>query len=250
MRTIYLNTINEIDKLFHRKKTIVLLALSALIAVAGAVITGYFQQGLGITPVTPGDFPIYILGFFTNLFLPLFVFMAVADSFSGEQGERTLKTLLLRPISRFKVYASKIGAIGFYIVVNLGIVLLLSLATTLVLGGFGELAAGVLPAIGAYLVAVLPMLLLGMATAFVAQFFKGSSGALTISILAYMGAKLVSTLFPRLSDMVLTSYTDWHLLWINGFASSGRIFTVFMFILAYSIIFMSSGYLLFERKEM
>lgn len=58
--------------------------------------------------------------------LPLLIASVAVDTFSCEFGDKTLKIILLRPISRFKVFTSKIICIGTYIIVNLFIVFIVS----------------------------------------------------------------------------------------------------------------------------
>ncbi|MCX7923174.1 MAG: ABC transporter permease subunit [Clostridia bacterium] len=250
MNVLYANTVNEVQKLFFKKKTIAFLCITAVIPIAAAVLLSIFQSGLGIMPVNSSEYPILVLGLFTNLFLPLFITMAAVDLFSGELGDRTLKTILFRPITRFKVYISKIISIAIYIIVNLAVVFIVSGISGLFVQGKDGLLAGIIRWLTAYSVSFLPMLLIGITAALIAQFFKSSSGALAISILIFIAAKIVSTLFPGISAFLLTTYTDWHMLWIGSMAVTGKILNIFMFIVSYSIIFLTAGFYLFDRREL
>ncbi|UUZ86026.1 ABC transporter permease [Paenibacillus sp. P26] len=103
--------VNELHKLFARAKNKWSLALTAIIPVAAAIVISRFQTGFGVAAVISADFPILMLQAFSVLFLPLFIFMAAADMFAGELGDKSLKLTLTRPVSRFKVFASKLAAL-------------------------------------------------------------------------------------------------------------------------------------------
>lgn len=126
MNILYANVINEAQKIFLRKKTLVLFVITALIPVALCGILSVFQNNIGVIPINSSQFSIFILGIFTNFILPLLITMAAVDMFSGEFNDRTIKSVLLRPISRFKIYLSKIICIGIYIILNLLLLFLVS----------------------------------------------------------------------------------------------------------------------------
>ena len=249
METMLAGISVESQKLLFKKKSIALLIISVAITVLGGILALFFQNSFGIIPVKSANFPVWILGYFTSFFIPLFVFMTAGDLFAGELSDRTLKLVLLKPISRMKAFASKIIALGIYIVLHLGVIYLTSTLISLFLNGKEGLFNGLFKNFLVYGVALMPMLLLGIFAVFISQFFKSSSGVLAISILAFMAFKIISILFPGIENMLLTSYTDWHLLFAGTILSIGKILNIFMFMLSYSIIFLASGYVLFERRE-
>jgi len=250
MNILLANISNEMEKTFHKKKTLALLLVTALIPVGTAILLYLFKSKVGILGLRATDFPILILGLFTTLFLPLFVFMWAADSFAGEAGDRTLKLTFIRPITRIKVFTSKIISIGLAIAIFLVILFILSLVAGLFLGDAKtDWWVGFFNGIKAYSVAVLPMLALGIAAAFIAQFFKNSSGALTTSIFVYIAAKLLPLLVPQSAKFLLVSYTDWHMLWL-GPVPPEKLLYAFLYILSSGIIFFSAGFYLFDTKEL
>ena len=91
------NVWNETIKLAYKKKTIFFLAVTLLLPILAGILLSRFQHGIGIGAIAAKDFPIVMLGLFTSIFLPLFVFMGAADVFSGEMGDRTMKNILTRP---------------------------------------------------------------------------------------------------------------------------------------------------------
>ncbi len=129
MHKLYTCTVNELQKILLQRKTHVLALFLLVIPVAMALGVSSFQQHIGVLAFGSGDFSVWILDCFTTLFLPLFIFMWVADSFAGEVDDQSIKIVLLRPITRFKVYLAK----------NLAIISLV-LLTLLVVLCFSELA--------------------------------------------------------------------------------------------------------------
>lgn len=250
MNTLAANVYNELDKMFHKKKTLALLALTTLVPTVTAILFAFFQNRAGVSGIGSSGFPVMILGLFTNLFLPLFIFMWMADSFAGEAGEKTLKLLIVRPISRMKVFTSKIISTGLATGIFLLILFVLSSLAGLFLGLAGNgWWNGLLNDFKAYALALFPMLGLGIVAAFVAQFFRNSSGALTTSIFIYIAAKLLAFLVPQSSKLSLVSYTNWHLLWLGQIPAATLLYAS-LFILSYGIIFFSAGLYAFVSREL
>ena len=108
MKSLKANIINEIQKLFLKKKTTVLLIITAVMCFISAFFISSIQAKLSFIALGSVSFPLMTLSIFTNIFLPLFIFMAVAEVFSGEVGNKSLKLVLIRPISRLKFLFLKI----------------------------------------------------------------------------------------------------------------------------------------------
>jgi ABC-2 type transport system permease protein len=249
MYSIVANVVNETEKQFWKKKTVFFLILSALIPLAGAMLIASFQSKLGIASITAADYPILVLGLFTSFILPLFVFMAAADSFAGEASAHTLKIVLLRPISRFKIYASKHISLGIYTFLYLAAAGISSVLSGLFFSVKAGMAQGVLDALLAYVIATIPFIALTCIAVLIAQFTRSGSGALIICIILYMGIKAAAFFLPQVSLYSLTSYTDWHVLWLSSSVAIGKLISIFMFIAACSILCFTAGFYFFDKKE-
>src|ERR1035437_5662875 len=112
MNSLSANFINETQKMLLKSKVLACFIISAIIPVGVALLIALLHNKAGVLAVGPAGFPIFILGLFTSTLLPLFIFMWAADIFAGEVGDRSLKVVMVRPISRFKIYLSKIMALG------------------------------------------------------------------------------------------------------------------------------------------
>jgi ABC-2 type transport system permease protein len=250
MHSLMANILNETEKQFWKKKTVFFLLLSAIIPLAGAGLLASYQNKLGIATVTSASFPILMLGVFTSFILPLFIFMAAADSFAGEISACTLKITLVRPISRFKVYASKHISLAIYTILYLAAAGIASILSGFFFSVKSGMFQGVLDAILAFGVAVIPFIALSAIAVLIAQFTRSGSGALIICILLYLAFKAVSFFLPQVSLYSLTSYTDWHLLWLSSTVAMGKVTSIFMFLAACSILFFTAGFYFFDKKEL
>jgi len=249
MSLLMSSTINEIAKLTARKKTSFFLLLVALVPFLGLPVVMRLQSGLGVTGVTADQYPIAILNVLTTVILPLIMFMFASDIYSGEFGDRTVRAVLLRPVSRLKIFSSKLLAMFILISAGLIIGFVGAAIASFMLPESANWMSGIAEAAIAYAVAAIPLFALGTVAVFIAQFFKNASGTLAICILFYAAAKLLPFVFPDVMAFSPTAYTDWYQLWIGSAFSAERIVTIFSFLLGCSIIFYTFGYYLFDKKE-
>ena len=122
---------NELFKISKKKKLIVAGILSAaLLALIGLVLIG-LNNITGIGLMSKGEFAILILPFFEYTIIPLFTAFVAIDMFSGEFSNDTIKLTLTRPISRTKVYFSKVLAcatfLGAFLVFTMLVAVVVSL---------------------------------------------------------------------------------------------------------------------------
>lgn len=248
MNSLKANIINEIQKLFLKRKITVFLIITAVTCFISAFFISSIQAKLAFVALSSVSFPMMTLSIFTNIFLPLFIFMAVSEVFSGEVANKSLKLVLIRPISRFKIYISKNAAIAIYIIINLLVVLIASIVSTMLLK-IGFATQGVTQIIFGYLIDAIPAIVFSLFAAFIAQFFKSSSGALITCILCYLGIEVLSLFTKGFNNIIFTSYLNWYSMWSAGGSSFLRNINTFFMILAYGIIFFTVGYYMFDKKE-
>lgn len=249
MGSLCVSTVNEIQKIFLRKKNIVLLAIAGSIPLDAAFSFGFLQNRLGIFAVNAASFPLFVLNFLTSLILPLFIFSVAADLFAGEAGENTLKITLTRPVTRLKVFLSKIAATGAFIITCLGATFVISIAAGAVLEGRAPGPAGIGETLLAYSAAVVPMLVLAVLAAFLNQLFKSGSSALIASVLVYLLAKALPFVAPAIGRLSPVAYTGWHALLLGTTVGAGVIWNALLLMAAYLLIFFGGGYYLFDKKD-
>lgn len=248
MNSLYAGICNETEKILSKRKTVFFLIISAVFPLAAMALIKLFQSKLGFLAVTSINYPVMILGLFTDLLLPLFIFTTAADLFAGEFGDKSIKIALIRPISRFKVFLSKNISIGIFIIIVLGIIFIYSVISGLFLDGNAHLT-GLLQVALAYIVALIPMLALSVIAVFFAQLFQSSSGALATCIFIYIAGKVLPYVAPKAAKVFLFYYTNWHMLWLGNSVGAVKLLNIFMLILSYMIIFFPAGYFLFDKKD-
>jgi ABC-2 type transport system permease protein len=249
MELVLANIKNELWKLFLKKKNIFYLIITIMIPLIMAIVLPFFNQNYGINVVNGANFQIFILGVFTNLILPLLIAMISIDMFSGEFREKTIKLLLVQPITRFKIFLSKIASVGVYILLHLLIVFTISLLLSFIKFDHSVLIRSIPNNIKAYIIAFVPMFTIAVASVFVAQFFKSTSGALVFLIVLYTVSKLFPYFSITTAKMFFLYYTDWHLMWL-GSVSASTLFSIFILQLSYCLILFSLGFYIFDRKEL
>ncbi|KNZ69936.1 membrane spanning protein [Thermincola ferriacetica] len=249
MNRIIVNSVNETQKIFQRKKTVVFLIITVLVPAGTAALFVFGQNALGIFAVNSASFPISMLGLFSSLLLPLFIFSMAADLFSGELGDKTLKLTLTRPVTRFKVFLSKNIAIAFFVVVSLALLFVVSVIAGFFLNGGALSLTDLFQTLLAYIMAVVPMLVLGIIGVFLAQFFRNSGAALITSVFVYLAGKATPFLFPTLAKVSPFSYTDWYMMWTGSAVSAGRLINTFLIMLSHSLILFALGFSLFDKKD-
>lgn len=249
MNLLMSSIINEWVKLWSRKKTVFFLSLMLVLPFLGLPIIMNVQSGLGITAVVSADYPITVLNVLLLFVLPLLIFMSAADMFSGEFGDRTIRAVLVRPVSRFKLFAAKLLAAFALIGASLLAAWVSSVAAAFFLPGSGGMAIGIAESALAYMVAAIPMFALCTVAVFIAQLFKNASGALAICLLIYAAAKLLAFVFPAYMAFSPTAYANWHEIWIGSSISLSKIVTIFSYLLGCGIVFSTFGYYAFDKKE-
>lgn len=246
MHSLRTGIVNELYMLLYRKKTIVMLGFSAIIPIVLALSLHKLQPLMGLIAVSK-SFPIDMLGFYTAVWIPVFIFLTAADLFPNEVSSRTLKLSLLRPITRFRVFAAKTAAL---LIAIAGILVLLGLATvlcSLFLGSAGSFDG--MEVAKTYAAAWLSMAAVTSVFILVAQFFNSASGCFAFSLLLYIAAKAAPFFSSKVSSFSPLSYTDWHLMWINSTLSSSKLMISALFLLSSCVLFLSLGSFIFNRKE-
>ncbi|MFZ5988811.1 MAG: ABC transporter permease subunit [Bacillota bacterium] len=241
-------TMNETQKILSKKKYIILFIISVFVTITASVINIITGQSLGAALFNNISLPITILNFMSSLILPLFILMLTSDSFSGEFLDSSIVMSLVRPISRYKIYISKIISIGVCTFAFLLGTFLVALIASLFGGRINDIIYMIPKSFISYLAAVIPMLLIAVLTAFMAQFTKSGSATIVLMILASVFLSTVSIFVPEIVTFLPTTYFGWYQNFYSG-TDIIRTLNELLYILAYGIIFLSAGSYLFERKD-
>ncbi len=241
--------VNEIEKLYKKKKALVAVLLSLAIIVIGQLIIVGVRSGFGLRGVGSVEFPMLVLSVVVNTILPLFTALVAIDSFSGEFSQTIMRITLTRPVSRFKIFAAKVTAIALFILANLLLLLIFS-----VFAGFlfntnsatlGDFATTVL----AYLVSLFPMFVLALGIVLLANIFKSGTSVFFLSILTFIIFKVLGLAFSQYSSLLITTQLDWYNLWMANSFPFGKIMRQFLIMLGYAMMLFTAGFYLFDKKE-
>ena len=244
MNAIRIGIINESTKIFKRSKYKVLLICIGILSIVLGLISNYTG---GLINVSLSNLPLNILSILTNGVIPLIIFMVVADLFTAEQENGTIKAVITRPISRKEILISKIIAILIYV----ASILIITFIIGLVMGiFFGRTQIINIPEIFmAYVVSILPIIPTILLSILISQLSKSSSSSVMLSVLIYIIIMLSGIIVPKVSSMIFISYTNWYKLFIGAQMPIKSILTIIGLLLGYSLIFFSGAYALFEKKE-
>lgn len=248
MNSIKANVINELEKIFLRKRAVIFMLAVALMGFLSVFFISTIRAKLVFIAMDSVSFPLLVLGVITNIFLPLYIFMLSAEVFSGEIADRSIKLTLLRPISRFKIYVSKNIAIIIYILINLLVMLIATILSSLFLKtSFANMH--LTQVIFSYIIDVIPAAVLAIFASLIAQFFKSSNGAIITMLCLYFLIRVISLLVSRFNNMMFTTYLNWSSMWFSSGATLLRGFNTLLMLLAYGIIFLTLGFYFFDKKE-
>lgn len=247
MHSLYANLVNELHKWWLQPKTKWLLLVMMLIPILSAWLLDNGRTRTGIVLLTGSNLPMTMLSLLTTILLPLYLFMLAADSFSGELSARTLKNVLLRPIHKAKLFASKVLAVAVIIGLVLLLTGLVSAVSGLFMGGGGTASLGRIA--GAYAAAFVPMMAVGVFAILISQWFTSSTLTIFVGVLLFGAVKFLPLFFPQAAGWSAFSYTDWGLQVSNG-VSGDILFQGFALLLSYSMIGYMAAWLLFARKQL
>ena len=241
------NLRNEWMKLIRKRSTIAFFIISALFPLLVGPSVNILQNRIGFTLFDGESFSLIILSLAVTIYLPLLLAQVVSDLFPGETEKNVLAFILVRPISRLKIFNSKILCIALYLMTLLFIIYISSILTGAIwLQNFtfnGMLMGGT-----AYLLSWFPLMSICMLLVFFVQWFGSSSRALTFSIILYFVMVVLTFILPQIGQWLPTFDSTWYQRWIHNGISMvvmGRA----VFLLSWSSLLFTLGYYRFKKKE-
>ncbi|WP_426450933.1 ABC transporter permease subunit [Paenibacillus sp. S-38] len=249
MHAFYASLHNELTRLAAQPKTRWFLAAALLLPLGLSFLSARLQGGTGLSALLGGDPYLALLGIYTALVLPLYLFMTVADLFPGESEAGTMTLTLLRPVSRAKIYAAKVGAAAVYTGLQLLLLTAVSLLCSRLLPGASPAMLGEASAFQAALAAWGAMLAVGAFAAALVQLTGRATTGLALCLVAYGVLKFLPLFVPGLSVWSLFTYTGWHTLWLGDGVPAVRLWNLSLLLLAYSIMAYTGGLAMFARRS-
>lgn len=241
--------INELEKLYKKKKVVVAALISLLFIILGQLAITILRNGFGVRGTSSTEFTMLVLSVVVNTILPLFTALVTIDSFSNEFSHNTMKITITRPVSRLKFFTAKICAIMSFVLLNLVFVLIFSGLVGAIFNSNSVTFLDVVRVIVSYLVTLIPMTVLVLVIVFIANIFKSGTSVFFVSILLFLLFKGLGIIFPAYSSLFFTSMLDWYKLFITTNVSILRVLRQFLLMCSYDIILFTGAYYLFDKKE-
>lgn len=241
--------INEIEKLYKKKKVIVAMIISLAFIVIGQVIMMGLRSGFGLRGVGSMEFPILVLSVVVNTILPLFTALVTIDSFSSEFSQNTMKIAITRPVTRLKFFTAKLGAIIVFILVNLMFVMIFSIIAGFFFNSNSFTFHGLIRIILSYIITILPMMVLAMLIVLLCNILRSGIAVFFLAIIIFISLKALGIFFSQYSGLFFTSMVDWYSLWIMDTIPVSKIIREFLLMISYGILLFTGGYYLFDKKD-
>lgn len=246
MREFISSVGGEFSKLIIRKKYIVLIILSALICflrLGGELLVMTVSGG---ELAVKSNYIIAMLGFSTDILVPLIVFMAVTDLFASEIQEDSFKASLMRPLTRFKVMSSKsLAAFMFGAAVMLIMFLVCTVMQLISGSGLSDIPQGLL----IYVIDIIPVLAIVAMAVFINMISKSPTLAMLLCIAVYVFFKYLNIYVSPLGQMVFTAYSQWHRIWIGAQLPFGALASRVGIWFGSVLILYTASYIIFEKKD-
>lgn len=238
---------NEYLKLAHRKKYIVFLIIEVIICICAMLIQVAANKVLsGNAVIQINNMSMGMLTFFIQVYIPLVVFMACSDLFSTEMQDNSIKAILMRPVSRFKVFFSKTLAIILFAAQYLiALLLITTVLDAISSGSIRDLWFS----FAAYLLDVIPLAVLVLMAVLINQFTKSSSLTMFLCILIYAILYILGIIFPTASGLFFTGYMQWHKLWLGFTIPFSAMLSKIGILFGYGLVFSGAGFFLFDKRD-
>lgn len=241
--------INELEKLYKKKKALIGIILSFIFVILGQAFMFIVRNSFGLRGVSSAEFPILILSIILNTLLPLFIALITIDSFCSEFSQNTMKITLTRPVTRIKIFTAKICAITIFIFANLMFVMLFSTLVGFIFNANFLTFFGIIKIIISYCVTLIPMIVLSLVVVFFSNIIKSGIGVFFLSILVFLVFNALEFFFSTYSGLFFTSMLGWYNLWIMDSFPLLKIIREFMIMSSYAIILFTLSYYLFDKKD-
>lgn len=241
--------VNELEKLYKKKKALVAVLLALAVIVIGQLAIVGVRSGFGLRGAGSVEFPMLVLSVVVNTILPLFTALVAIDSFSGEFSQNSMRITLTRPVSRFKIFTAKITAIVLFIMATLLLLLVFSMLAGFIFNTNSASLDSFTRTVFSYVVSVLPMIVLALGIVLLANLFKSGISVFFVSIVVFIALKVLGVLFSQYSSLFMTTQLDWYNLFLVNSFPVAKIVRQFLIMLGSGLMLFTAGFYLFDKKE-
>lgn len=238
---------NEWTKLIHKKKYIVFLIIGICLLCFNIFGRLLISKLSGMTlSISGGGTSMSMISLFIAFFIPLIAMMSVCDLFSAEIQDQTVKAILMRPVSRFKIYLGKLTASALLAFMYIAVLLV---ASVLLDAAAGKKTIEIFYPTAAYLIDLVPIIIVILMAAFINQLTKSSTMSMFLCIIVYMLLYIIGIFIPAMGGLLFTGYMKWHTIWLGHMLPFGALASKTALLVGYALTFFSGGYLMFAKQE-
>lgn len=250
MKQFLANYKNELIKLLSKKKYFVFMAIAAAICFMGVLVSKIISMiTKGTLMIAPSAVSINMLRFFSEIFVPLMIMMAVCDMMATEIHDLTIKAVLMRPISRAKILLSKSCAAFSVGVAFLAVVFIVSTLVELLFGSAATVGSNFGASAASYLLNMVPMFILTLLAVLINLLCSGPTLSMLLCIGIYAILKFCSFYVPTIGNIVFTSFMNWQQLWVGHTIPFHAMISKIGLLAGWGVVLFSGSYLLFDKKE-
>lgn len=237
---------NTLDKIFARGKYRVVFILAIILTLFFSLFSGSgLRFRLGIIDFSFSNGAYLSLAGLSGVLLPLCSFMLCSDLIAHELSDSSIKSEILRPIGRAKLYLSKLTAIVTY---N-AIVLFVCFVIAAIIGMINGSVSNVLTLFIAQIMSLLVCAVFVAFSGLIASLTGNPSMTMFLSILLYIGLALVGSLSNQIGAVLFTGQIAWYKMIIGSQIPWKNLGTILLMLFAYLGLFSAFGQMLFERKN-
>ncbi len=241
--------INELEKLYKKKKALAAIILSLTVIILGQLMIWGVRSGFGIRGAGSGEFPILVLSLVVKTVLPLFVALVAIDSFSGEFAHHIIRVTLTRPVSRFKIFSAKVATIAIFICFNLLLIFVFSVIIGLIFNHDSITLIGLVKSFLAYMASLLPLLVLVLGIILLTHIMKSGISVFFAAVLLFVASEVLALIFPQYAGLLITRHLSWYKLWFAHNFPLKVVLRQLFLMLGYGVMLFVGSFYLFERKE-
>ena len=245
MSTFGIGVKTTLKKIFSRKKYIVILILCALISIFLSLYSsGGIRLNLGFVSFSFSNGAYAAFSVLDSLFLPLSALMLCSDFLAHEIADNTIKTELLRPIGRTKLFFSKLTGMLLYLTLILGI----SVLFCSIIGLFTGHIQFIRVLLSALMILVNCAVYLAFSS-FLAVWTGNPSLTMFLGILIYIALSALSVIAGFGAALAFTAHTGWYKMVLGSVIPWKTIGLTAVLFLSYIGVLCGLGQLLFDRRN-
>ena len=240
-------SINEYKKLFMQTRTKVILALFVLCALVVGLVSYLINVNTGVQMVAPGQFPVFVLNLLTGLVLPVLTIFIASELFAGEFKDGTIKNLFALPVSKSIIYLGKLLAGAAVIGTCLAALGVSSVVAGTAVNGFAafeSIGGALVSYLGTFVYLLVALVIAG----FISLLTGSPSTAIVVNLLIWLGLGFAGTFVTAVKGFLPTNFVSWYQPLINGVNIAAAL-PPLLFMISYCVVFVVTGMMIFEKKE-